>query len=157
MRKKGIVVGFLLSLLAGILLGVSGGLLLFPKIFPPPRPGADDKGKAGGPSPLSADALRGKIMERLETELDLSAGQKEQVEKEVMIFADELGIFHTANREKLTSMFDAFKIKLAGMLSKEQAVRLERISRGICNPQPPPPQGHGQRQGPDDRRPPKND
>ncbi|MEI6421309.1 MAG: hypothetical protein WCP55_03765 [Lentisphaerota bacterium] len=159
MKKKGIVFGFLLSLLAGIILGVSGGVFLFPKIFPPPPPpGSNEKDKSGGgPPPLTADALREKMMNRLERELDLSAGQKEQVEKEVKVFADELGIFHTGNREKLISMFEAFKIKLAALLSKEQAIRLDRISRGICNPAPPPPPERRQVPPPDERRPPKAD
>ncbi len=157
MKKKGIVFGFLLSLFAGIIIGASGGFLLFPKISPPPPPqGSSDKDKAGGPPPLTADALREKIMKRLESELELTGEQKTQVEKEVKLFADELGVFHTGNREKLISMFDAFKMKLAGLLSKEQAIRLEKISRGICSPTPPP-QEHGQKQGPEDRRPPKND
>ena len=158
MKKKGIVFGFLLSLSAGIILGASGGVFLFPKIFPPPPPQRSiDKEKAGGPPPLSADALREKIMNRLESELELTGEQKAQAEKEVKLFADELGVFHTGNREKLISMFETFKKKLSGLLSKEQSVRLEKISRGICNPQPQPPQGQGKMQGPDNRRPPKND
>lgn len=153
MRKKGIVFGFLLSLLAGIILGASGGILLFPMIFPPPHPsGPNDEDKAGGHPPLPSDVIQKRIMERLESELNLTGGQKTQVEKEVKIFADELGIFHDANREKLISMFEAFKTKLAGLLSEEQVARLDKISRRICNPASP--QEPRMKNGADDRRPP---
>ncbi|MEI6425018.1 MAG: hypothetical protein WCP55_22600 [Lentisphaerota bacterium] len=156
MKKKGIVFGLVMSLIAGILLGASGGIFLFPKIFPPPRPsGPNDKDLGTGPKPLPPDAVREKIMQRLEGELKLTDLQKAQVEREVKIFSDELGIFHTTNREKLMSMFDAFKTKLSGLLSEEQAARLDKISRGICNPPPPP--DHRQMHDQDDRRPPKND
>jgi hypothetical protein len=92
---------------------------------------------------------------KLRGELKLTDLQKAQVEMEVKIFSDELGIFHTANREKLISMFDAFKTKLSGLLSEEQTARLDKISRGICNPTPPP--DHRQMRDQEDRRPPKND
>ena len=160
MKRKGIVFGLLLSLLAGIILGASGGLLLFPKIFPPPPPpGSNEKEKgAGGPPPLTADALREKIMKRLESELNLTGGQKEQVEKEVKDFSEELNVFHTGNRDKLSSMFENFKTKLATLLSKEQVTRLNNISRGICNtPPPPPPPDHRQMRDQEESRPPKND
>ncbi len=154
MRKKGIVFGFLLSLFAGIILGASGGILLFPMIFPPHHHHYEpnDEDKAGGRPPLPPDVIRKRIMERLESELNLTGGQKTQVEKEVNIFADELGIFHDANREKLMSMFETFKTKLAGLLSEEQVVRLDKISRRICNPASP--QEPRIKNGADDRRPP---
>ena len=138
MKKRGIIIGFMLSLIAGIILGASGGIFLFPKIFPPPRPfEINEKDKAGG-GPLPPDSVRKKIMERLNDELNLTAAQKVQIESEVKIFADELGVFHDANREKLIAMFEAFKKKLAALLSEEQAARLDKISRGICNPPRPP-------------------
>jgi len=138
MKKRGIIIGVLLSLLAGIILGASGGIFLFPKIFPPPRPfEINEKEKAGG-GPLPPDSVRKKIMERLNDELNLTGSQKTQIENEVKIFADELGVFHDANREKLIAMFEAFKRKLAALLSEEQAARLDKISRGICNPQRQP-------------------
>ena len=139
MKKRGIIIGFLLSLLAGIILGASGGIFLFPKFFPPPRPfEINEKDKAGG-GPLPPDSVRKKIMERLDDELALSPAQKIQIEHEVKIFANELGVFHDANREKLIAMFEAFKRKLAALLSEEQTARLDKISRGICNPQRPQP------------------
>ncbi|MEI8244304.1 MAG: hypothetical protein WCI51_00655 [Lentisphaerota bacterium] len=138
MKKRGIIIGFLLSLLAGIILGASGGIFLFPKFFPPPRPfEINEKDKAGG-GPLPPDSVRKKIMERLDDELALSPAQKIQIEHEVKIFANELGVFHDANREKLIAMFEVFKRKLAALLSEEQTARLDKISRGICNPQRPP-------------------
>ena len=139
MKKRGIIIGFLLSLLAGIILGASGGIFLFPKFFPPPRPfEINEKDKAGG-GPLPPDSVRKKIMERLDDELALSPAQKIQIEHEVKIFANELGVFHDANREKLIAMFEVFKRKLAALLSEEQTARLDKISRGICNPQRPQP------------------
>ena len=140
MKKRGIVFGFLLSLLAGIMLGASGGIFLFPMICPPPRPPSQEGNDRDGrhPPPPAADAIRERIMDRLESELKLADGQKAQVEKEVKAFAEELGRFHDANREELKSKFDAFKVKLAGLLSKEQAVMLDKISGGICNSPPPP-------------------
>lgn len=137
MRKKGIVIGFLLSLLAGIILGATGGIFLFPMFFPPPQPISLNEKESPRGTPPRAVALKTKIMERLVDELALTGTQKTQVEKEVNIFADELGAFHDANREKLISMFEVFKTKVAVVLSNEQIIRLDKISRGICNPPPP--------------------
>lgn len=157
MRKKGIVCGFLMTLLAGIILGASGGFLIFPKLLPPPPPsGEQGREKGGGAPPPSPTELGEKIMNRLEMELNLTAAQKIQVEKEVKDFSEELNVFHTGNRDKLSSMFETFKTKLAALLSKEQVTRLNNISRGICNTAPPPPD-HRQMRDQEDRRPPKND
>lgn len=134
MKNKGVVFGFSLSLLAGILLGATGGFLLFPIVFRPlPPTGPNDRDK---PPPLPPDAIRKKIMKCLDREMALTDAQKPRVEAEVKIFADELGEFHEANREKLKSMFDAFKAKLAGSLSEEQAARLDKISGRVCDSSP---------------------
>lgn len=151
MKRNGIIFGFLLSSFAGAILGASAGFFLLPAIFPPPRPGAFEKG--GGSPPLPSVEMKRKMMNRLEHDLVLTATQKGQVEKEVALFTDELGQFHDANREKLKSMFDVFSVKLAGLLSKEQAVKLERIMREVSKP--PPPEKPGRRRDDDNRPPPQ--
>ncbi len=154
MKKRGIVFGFLLSLLAGVILGASGGFLLIPKIFPPPRPSdPSDKNMVGGhPPPLPSAAVQEKIMKRLESKLDLTEEQRTQVQKEVKIFAEELDKFHNSNREELKSMYDAFIARLSKLIPGEKADRLRKISGDMGNP--PPPSERRTMQRKDDRSPP---
>lgn len=153
MKKKGIVFGLLLSFLAGIMLGVSGGIFFFPKIFSSPRPsGQNDKDMAGGPRPLPPGLVREKIMNRLEKKLELTKEQKVQVEKEVKIFAEELDNFHNSNRDELKSMYDSFISKLSKLIPEEKIERLRKISGEISNQ--PPPQEKRLMRGPEDQRPP---
>jgi hypothetical protein len=155
MKKRGIVIGILMSLLAGFILGASAGFFLFPKLLPPPPPsGHGPKEMTGGTPPLPAEAVREKIMKRLDEKLELTPEQRIKVEKEVRGFAEELDKFHNANREELKSKFDGFITKLSQLIPEEKIERLRKIS-GLGDEPPPnnrPPRGKDeQRQPPEER------
>jgi len=128
MKRNGILLGLSFAFAAGLILGVSGTLLLSKH----GGPGRD----AGGPPPLSASVFHESIMKRLDKELGLSSEQRSLADKQVAAFSEEVCKFHVDNRERLKAMFDAFKGNLSASLSEEQRTRLERISGGICNSSP---------------------
>ena len=128
MKRNGILLGLSLTFAAGLILGISGALLLS-------RHGGPGR-EAGGPPPLSASVFHESIMKRLDKELGLSAEQRSQADKQVAAFSEEVCKFHVENRERLKGMFDAFKGNLSTSLSEEQRTRLEQVSGGICNSSP---------------------
>jgi len=117
----------IVAFVAGLFVGIAGDRFYFHRMFPGRR-----------------DFGSGRIVERLNRELHLSADQKSQVQKIVDSHRAHIEVLMTNVRPEIRKELDATNAEIEKVLTPEQRAEFEKMRmrmngrRGM--PPPPPPQ-----------------
>jgi Spy/CpxP family protein refolding chaperone len=141
-----VTLAFLATLIAGVGLGVAADRRwLHPRPFGPGR-GGPPPGMFG-PGPQSAEReerFRGRMLDRMRKELDLTEEQARRVDSLLHAQGEELRALREEMRPRMEAFFERTRHALDSVLTPEQRDKLSRM-----RPPGPPPGGPGGPGGPE--------